>query len=340
MPTVVIKPGATIFVTGINGLIGSHVADQLLNQGYNVRGAVRDVEKTKWLKEYFDEKYKNKKFELLAVPDMTVGGCYDNILEGIEGFIHLAAPVGTVSDLNVGLYLGRRAGLNALEACAKAPSVKRFVNTSSSTAAAFSNPGLNEELRIDETTYNDAAADMAKVAEPRSNAFLVYAAMKADSEKTMWQWMKDNKPDLVMNSILPNVNLGPVLVPAHQGYPSTIDWARAPWTGENFEAYAALIPPQWFISVRDNALLHISALIHSEVNGERLFGYAGRYNFNDLLAIYRKNYPEKKFPNNFEGLGKDMTVPPMERAEEVLRWIKRRGWDGLEETVLDMSKDW
>jgi nucleoside-diphosphate-sugar epimerase len=82
MPTVVIKPGATIFVTGVNGLIGSYVAEQLLVRGYNVRGAVRSEEKTKWLKEYFDGKAFDAKFELVEVPDMTVEGCYDALLEG------------------------------------------------------------------------------------------------------------------------------------------------------------------------------------------------------------------------------------------------------------------
>jgi nucleoside-diphosphate-sugar epimerase len=82
MPTVVIKPGATVFVTGANGLIGSHVADQLLLLGYNVRGAVRDVEKVKWLKEYFDGKYNKVKFEVVEVPDMTAEACYDDLLEG------------------------------------------------------------------------------------------------------------------------------------------------------------------------------------------------------------------------------------------------------------------
>jgi nucleoside-diphosphate-sugar epimerase len=82
MPTVVIKPDATIFVTGVNGLIGSYVAEQLLVRGYNVRGAVRSIGKTKWLKEYFDGKAFDSKFELVEVPDMTVEGCYDDLLEG------------------------------------------------------------------------------------------------------------------------------------------------------------------------------------------------------------------------------------------------------------------
>jgi nucleoside-diphosphate-sugar epimerase len=87
MPTVVLKPGTTIFVTGVNGLIGSHVADQLLTRGYNVRGAVRNVDKTKWLKEYFDEKFDAGQFNVVEVPDMTVEGCYDSLLEGTLPFL-------------------------------------------------------------------------------------------------------------------------------------------------------------------------------------------------------------------------------------------------------------
>jgi nucleoside-diphosphate-sugar epimerase len=82
MPTPAIHPGATIFVTGVNGLIGSHTADQLLARGYNVRGAVRDVERSGWLTEFFNSKHKGAKFELVSVPDMTVPGAYDDVVEG------------------------------------------------------------------------------------------------------------------------------------------------------------------------------------------------------------------------------------------------------------------
>jgi nucleoside-diphosphate-sugar epimerase len=92
MPIVVVQRGATVLVTGVNGLIGSHVADQLLRRGYNVRGAVRDVEKNKWLAKYFDAQYKEAKFELVAVPDMTVEGCYDKVVQGMSSRILRYAP--------------------------------------------------------------------------------------------------------------------------------------------------------------------------------------------------------------------------------------------------------
>jgi nucleoside-diphosphate-sugar epimerase len=82
MPTLAIQPGATIFVTGANGLIGSHVIDQLLKMGYNVRGAVRSVEKCQWLADYFRGKSEGVELELVQVPDMTAEGCYDEAVIG------------------------------------------------------------------------------------------------------------------------------------------------------------------------------------------------------------------------------------------------------------------
>jgi hypothetical protein len=86
--------------------------------------------------------------------------------------------------------------------------------------------------------------------------------------------------------------------------------------------------------------LHISALIHSEVDSERLFGFVERWNYNELLRIFRKHYPGKTFREDIEGLEDDKVRAPTKRAEEVLRWVKGAGWDGLEDSVVAMSKDW
>jgi hypothetical protein len=82
MTNVVLHPGAIVFVTGANGLVASHIVDQLLARGYHVRGSVRSVEKMAWLKEYFDDKYKDATFEMVEVPDMVADGCYNGLLEG------------------------------------------------------------------------------------------------------------------------------------------------------------------------------------------------------------------------------------------------------------------
>lgn len=67
----VLPEGSWILVTGANGLVGSHVVDQFLKHGYNVRGTVRDSKKHAWLARYFEEHYGSGRFELAVVQDLT-----------------------------------------------------------------------------------------------------------------------------------------------------------------------------------------------------------------------------------------------------------------------------
>ncbi|KAF2644862.1 dihydroflavonol-4-reductase [Massarina eburnea CBS 473.64] len=342
MPTIVINPGATIFVTGVNGLIGSHVADQLLKKGYNVRGAVRDIVKSKWLSDYFNGKYQGVKFELVAVPDMAVEGCYDDVVKGTEGFVHVASPLNG-EDPNIVIPTAVNAGLNALKASAKTPSIKRVVYTSSSIAATFASNGTEKVL--DQTSYNeDGIAKGWKHPENEPDfmrGFYIYAALKTEAEKACWKWVEENKPGFVFNSILPNINHSKVLVPEEQGTPSTIAWGKLAFEGgERFQQISHMLQPQYFISTEDCALLHISALIYAEVGPERVFGFAAPWDFNQLLAVYRKEYPTRTFPDDVPGLVTDGTKPPRERAEEVLKWVKEggEGWDSLEKSVKEMAE--
>lgn len=78
----VIAPGSLVLVTGANGYIGSHVASQLIQAGYRVRGTVRDKAKTAWLQELFDKKYGEGKFESVIVEDMGKRGAFDEACKG------------------------------------------------------------------------------------------------------------------------------------------------------------------------------------------------------------------------------------------------------------------
>lgn len=77
-----IPPGSTVLVTGVNGFIGSHVADQLIQAGYLVRGTSRDKTKTAWMTEIFDKKYGEGKFEAVVVKDMAESGAFDEACRG------------------------------------------------------------------------------------------------------------------------------------------------------------------------------------------------------------------------------------------------------------------
>lgn len=67
----ILPKGSLILVTGVNGYVGSHVADQFLQHGYKIRGTVRDAKKNAWVASYFDKHYGTGKFELVEIQDLT-----------------------------------------------------------------------------------------------------------------------------------------------------------------------------------------------------------------------------------------------------------------------------
>ena len=81
-----IAPGSLILVTGANGFIGSHVADQLIQAGYRVRGTSRTTSKIEWVKEMFDKKHGEGKFETVVVENMAEPGSFDKACIGICSF--------------------------------------------------------------------------------------------------------------------------------------------------------------------------------------------------------------------------------------------------------------
>ena len=77
-----VPKGSLVLVTGVNGLLGSHIAKQFLEQGYKIRGTVRDAAKNSWLVDAFDKTYGKGQIELVEVADMSKEGAYDDAVKG------------------------------------------------------------------------------------------------------------------------------------------------------------------------------------------------------------------------------------------------------------------
>lgn len=77
-----IPKDSLVLVTGVNGYIASHVAEQLLEHGYRVRGTVRDAYKADYMHAVFDEKYGEHAFEVQIVKDMATDGAFDEVMKG------------------------------------------------------------------------------------------------------------------------------------------------------------------------------------------------------------------------------------------------------------------
>lgn len=116
----VVKKGETILITGVNGLIASHIADQLLAGGYAVRGTVRSSTKNAWMAQYFATRHPQETSTLSEVPDISISGCFDDAVKGCAGVVHTTSSVeltATAPEPAIGTNV--RTVLTAMEAAAK-----------------------------------------------------------------------------------------------------------------------------------------------------------------------------------------------------------------------------
>jgi nucleoside-diphosphate-sugar epimerase len=89
-----IPKDSLVLVTGVNGWLGSHVADQFLQAGYRVRGTTRDLKKAEALKEFWEKQYGPDKLELVVVKDMSHDGAFDEAVKGTySSFSHPAMHI-------------------------------------------------------------------------------------------------------------------------------------------------------------------------------------------------------------------------------------------------------
>jgi len=327
----VIPKGSLVLITGTTGLIGSHIADQFLHYGYKVRGTTRDVHRNAWMTRLFDSKYGPGLFELVSLPDLTAPDAFDDVVKGTAVVVHAATEMSLDPDADKVAQATVSMTVNALKAAAREPAVKRFVLTSSSTAALVPRPDTSMTVTADR--WNDAVVKRAYAPPPYGpdRLYVVYGASKTLGEKAAWDFVRDEKPAFVLNTVLPNMNFGAILDPANQGYPSTAGLLAALFKGKTKPL--SYYPPQYFVDVQDVGRLHVAAAIHPDVQSERIFAFAEAVNGDKLLDVLRRLYPDRAFPNNFQS-GRDLTeIVPRARAEQLLRDMGHDGWTSLEESM-------
>jgi len=301
--------------------------DQLIKKGYRVRGSVRDSAAQAWMTSHF-----GPNFSLVQVPDFGVPGAFDYAAEGVDGIAHIASNVHFSADAEAFIRPVERAAINILEAAVKQPSVKSVVLCSSQVAAYQIR--LNTPYVVTVDSWNDEAIEAAwnnDLPPDAAKSAYVYAASKVQAERSSWEWVKKHQPHFVFNAVLPNVSFGGVVSLKHQGFRSTPGLVKALWDG--YTLGTEMIGPQWCCGVDETVLLHIAALILPEIKNERIFAFGHPYDWNQILDIFKKMYPERKFLNSVPDAGKDVGKVPNERAAEILRQMGRPGFESMEESI-------
>jgi len=317
-----INKGDLVLVTGATGFIGAHVVEELVAAGYKVRGTSRSKDKAQFLLNYVEKTYGSGKLEIADVPDMIADGAYDEAVLGVAGIVHLASILTFSNKPDEVIAPSVKGTLNILKSATKEPKVKSLVVTSSSTAACM--PSINMKATITKDSWNDFAVKAA--CEPDPDGYVVYAASKTEAERALWDAVKATSPPFQVSAVLPNANFGSRLRPTGN---STGDWV---WGLYNGKDDLFNIPPQYYIDVSDDAKLHVAALVDPSANGQRLFGFAGTYNANDILAVFRKLEPSKSFIEDRDQ-GQDLSEVPNQDAEALLKKHYGHGWTSLEESL-------
>jgi nucleoside-diphosphate-sugar epimerase len=328
--------GSTILITGVTGYIGSWIAHEALTLGYKVRGAVRSLEKAAWLQEHFDSEFSPGEYSQVVLTDVSDIVGFKAAIHDVAGIAHIA--VNTQLSPYPEPYIPQtiEETLTVLKAAHAEVSVKSVVLTSSSMAAV----AWGAKGKISKDTYNEEFIKLAwdpSVEHPMKQ-FIVYAAAKAQAEKAAWKYIQEEKPQFALNTVLPNCNFGPSLAYEKQGHPSTGGWAKALYEGD--VSMISSIPPQYFIDVRDTAKLHIAALLDTDTANERLWGFAEPFNWNTVLSIFRKLWPQRKFIDDMPNLAWDESILPTESALKALKHVfGQEEWVKLETTLKEAGYD-
>ncbi|KAK0740077.1 hypothetical protein B0T18DRAFT_470585 [Schizothecium vesticola] len=335
-PQATIPKGSWVLVTGATGNVATQVAKQFLERGYKVRGTVRDLAKASWLvTDVFKPQADRGDFELIVVPDLAADHAFDDAVKGVSAIAHVASVVTFSPDPNEVIPQTVKGATGILEAALNEPSVREFVYTSSVVAATLVVPG--NTTHVDENTYNETAIELAwsKAAPEAVRGAIVYSASKAEAEKAVWEFVRQRKPHFTVNAVGPSHILGEQLHRSH--LQSNGAWLKMLVDGDlsDLQNYNTLFN----IDVKDVGLLHVAAVLDGEVKNKRLQAWAQGCTWNDILAILRGLYPDRKFIDDLPGQERPSVTSDFTLQIELLKkWGGQEGWRTLEQTVEDNMK--
>ena len=190
-----------VLLTGISGFLGGHVALQLLNAGYIVRGSVRNLSRADKVKATLAKAGSDiSRLEFVAL-DLEKDEGWDAAMEGVRFVQHTASPFvlqmpEDKNDLIRPAVEGTERALNA----ALAANVERIVLTSSMAAIAYG----HEKSRTAPFTANDWTNLEGRDVTP-------YTESKTRAERRAWEIMRAAGREKDLATINPSGIFGPLL---------------------------------------------------------------------------------------------------------------------------------
>ena len=264
-----------VLVTGISGFLGGHVALQLLEAGFTVRGSVRNLNKADKVRATLAKHGADvSRLEFVALDLMDDAGWFD-AMAGVRYLQHVASPFVTEMPADK-MELIRPAvegTRRALEA-AFASGVERVVLTSSMAAIMYG----HDKSR----TAPFIASDWTNLEGRGVNA---YIESKTLAEKEAWAIAErlGRAHDLAV--VNPSAILGPLL---DEDPGTSVALVQRLLNGS-----APVAPQMWFsvIDVRDVAAVQVKAMTAPEAGGRRFPTAGPTHSLMQRAEMLRPGFP-------------------------------------------------
>ncbi|KZS94694.1 NAD(P)-binding protein [Sistotremastrum niveocremeum HHB9708] len=334
-----------ILVTGAAGFIGTWITKTLLDNNYRVRGTVRLDSEGLYLQDLF-QSFQDS-FTYAIVEDVVIPGCFDDLLDGIDGVVHAASPVAVADDPQELIRPAVQGTLGILQAAFKhGPSVKRIVITSSVGSITGDPPPSDSETQfLTENDWNTVSVPEVEKKGAQAAQNHKYRASKTLAEKAAWNFVKENQVNFDIITIHPVMVLGPILQPC--AAPENLNLSVSEFWQTiqhppNGRTDAELVKYRSnFVDVRDVAAAHLEALKRAEAGGERFIVGNGPYAWQDVLDAL------SSFPNIPRGQpfgGKGITPPTIHdssKSKKVLGLKYRPLEESANDTFLSfLNRGW
>ena len=272
----------TVLVTGASGFIAKHICLKLLDAGYDVRGSLRSLARSREVVDAvaphltYDGDL-DRRLTFVAL-DLGNDAGWDEAMEGVDVLMHTASPFPLEQPKNQDEIIRPAVDgtLRALKAAHKA-GIGRVVLTSSVVAVAGGplDPGRTQYDESDWTDPNDPAATP-------------YVKSKTLAERAAWDFVRDSAPEMALTVINPGFVLGP---PLDEHFGTSMRVVQRVLRSQD-----PALPNFGFatVDVRDIAAMHVQALSTPDSVDKRLIGVSRFYWFVDMAKTLAAAYPDRK----------------------------------------------
>ena len=272
-----------VLVTGASGYIALHCISKLLNEGYKVKGSLRDLAREGQVRKSLENKHSEANLEFCNL-DLLKDDGWDEAASDCDYLIHIASPfiIQEPKDENTLIEPALKGTMRALNS-AKNNKIKKVVLTSSMASIAY---GHNKEI-----CTNSDWTDITKYAG-------AYIKSKTIAEKAAWEFI-ENQSDksFSLTTIHPGMVFGPLLN-------NDLDGASASLINNLITGKFPALPDLYFtvVDVRDVAKLHVQSLKNKESDNKRIIATSSNsIAFLEISKILREfgfdKAPKNLIPN-------------------------------------------